>query len=115
MRANACGSGDGTPRRTATDAMAQGGKHTSGHPRNRGVVMGGRPIADNLASIATLASRGGHLGEESTDRWAPSVSDGGVIMGWQASSHAEMGRGHCWADCRENGPQRYFEFESFFN
>jgi hypothetical protein len=32
------------------------------------------------------------LGEDGADRWAPSISDGGAIMGWQAGSPAEMGR-----------------------
>jgi hypothetical protein len=52
-RADECGNDDGTPRRTAADAMAQGGRRTRGHPHNRGVVMGGRPIAGNLAGVAT--------------------------------------------------------------
>jgi hypothetical protein len=31
------------------------------------------------------------LGEDGPDRWAPSVSDGGMVMGWQIDSRAEMG------------------------
>jgi hypothetical protein len=37
------------------------------------------------------------LGEERTDTRAPSVSDGGTVTGWQASSRAEMGRDQCRA------------------
>jgi hypothetical protein len=57
--------------------------------------MGGRPVIGSLAGVATRASRGGGIwGEERVDRWAPSVSDGRTVMaGWQAGSHAEMGRG----------------------
>jgi hypothetical protein len=32
------------------------------------------------------------LGEERADRWAPSVSDGGAVMGWQAG-HAQRWAG----------------------
>jgi hypothetical protein len=56
------------------------------------------------------------LGEERADRQAPSVSDDGVVMGWQAGSHVEMGQG--W---RRAGPavekmahDVFFHFKSFF-
>jgi hypothetical protein len=31
------------------------------------------------------------LGEEGANRWAPSVSDGGVVTGWHAGSRVETG------------------------
>jgi hypothetical protein len=58
----AVASGNGTPRCTAADPMAQGGRCTRGHPQDGGVVMGGRPVAGNLAGVATRASRGGGFG-----------------------------------------------------
>jgi hypothetical protein len=45
----AADSGDGTPRRTTTDAMAQGGRCTCGHPRDEGLVMGGRHSDGNAS------------------------------------------------------------------
>jgi hypothetical protein len=38
------------------------------------------------------AEQGG-LGEDGPDRWAPSVSNGGTVTGWQAG--VKMGRGRC--------------------
>jgi hypothetical protein len=40
------------------------------------------------------AEQGG-LGEDGPDMWVSSVSDGGAVMGWQAGSRVEMGRGRC--------------------
>jgi hypothetical protein len=37
------------------------------------------------------------LGQEGADRRAPSVSDGGTVIGWQAGSHAKMGQSQCRA------------------
>jgi hypothetical protein len=59
---SAAANGDGTPWCTAADVTAQGGKRTCGHPRDRGVVMGGRPVTDNLVGVATRVSRGGGFG-----------------------------------------------------
>jgi hypothetical protein len=60
----------------------------------RGVVMSGRPVAGNLGGVATWVSRGGKIWEkERANRRAPSISDSGMVMGWQASSCAEMGQG----------------------
>jgi hypothetical protein len=44
-------------------------------------------------SVRTRRRGPGGLGEDGPDRWAPSVSDGSTVMGWQAGSHTEMGRG----------------------
>jgi hypothetical protein len=74
-------SGDGMPRCTVADVMAQGGRWTHGHPHDKGVVMGGRPVVGSLADVATRVSRGGGIwAEERVDRWAPSVIDGGTVM-----------------------------------
>jgi hypothetical protein len=85
------------PRCTAADATAQGGKHTHGHPHDEGVVMGGRCSGGNCGGIVSELAAGEDLEEDGPDRWAPSVSDGGSVTGWQASSRAEMGRGRCRA------------------
>jgi hypothetical protein len=53
------GSDDGTPQCTIADATAQGSRCTRGHPCDRGVVTGGRPVTGNLAGVGTRASRAG--------------------------------------------------------
>jgi hypothetical protein len=53
-------------------------------------------VAGSKTGIWPVRIRGrgaGGIRGSSTDRWAPFVSDGGTVMGWQAGSHAEMGRG----------------------
>jgi hypothetical protein len=57
--------------------------------RNRrvdGSVMGNSPVTTR--GIAA----GVDLGEDGSCRRAPSISDGGVVTGWQTDSCAEMGR-----------------------
>jgi hypothetical protein len=48
----------------------------------------------NCGGNASERVAGEDLGEDDPDRWAPSVSDGGAVTGWQAGSRAEMDRGH---------------------
>jgi hypothetical protein len=91
------GSDDGMPRCTVADAMAQGGKCTHGHPRDEGVVTGGWCSGGNCGGIVSERATVEDLEEDDPDRWAPSVSDSGSVMGWQAGSRAEMGRGQCRA------------------
>jgi hypothetical protein len=88
-------SGDGKPRHTIADAMAQSGRCTRRHPRDEGVVMGGWRSGGNCGGNASERAAGEDLGEDGPDTWAPSVRDGGTITGWQASSRVEMGRGRC--------------------
>jgi hypothetical protein len=56
----------------------------------RGVVMGGRPVAGNLAGEDTQVRNRGNLEEEGADS---------AVTSWQAGSRAEMGRGQ-----RRSGP-----------
>jgi hypothetical protein len=59
--------------------------------------MGGRFNDGKLVGEDTRAWSRGDLGEDDSDRWAPSASDGCTITGWQAGSRADMGRGRCKA------------------
>jgi hypothetical protein len=72
--------------------MAQAGRHTRGHPRNEGVVTSGWCSGGNCGGIASECAAGEDLGEDDPNRWVPSVSDGGMVTGWQ---RVEMGRGQC--------------------
>jgi hypothetical protein len=60
--------------------------------------------------------RRGDLGEERTDRHAPSISNDGAVMDWQAGSHAKMGRGQCRAGstAEKTAHNDFFHFKSFF-
>jgi hypothetical protein len=71
--------------------MAQGGRRTREHPRDEGVVTGGRRSGGNASEHVTDED----LGEDGPDRWALSVSDGDVVTGWQAGSRMEIGRKCC--------------------
>jgi hypothetical protein len=53
---------------------------------------GGRLDDGNLAGEDTQALSMGELGEDSPDRWAPSVSDSGTVMGGR-SAHARRWAG----------------------
>jgi hypothetical protein len=53
-------------------------------------------VASSKTGIWPVRIRGrgaGGIRGSGIDRWAPFVSDGGTVMGWQAGSRAEMGRG----------------------
>jgi hypothetical protein len=76
---SAVGSGDVTSQRTIADTTTQGGRRTRGHPRDKGVVTGGRCNGGNCGGNASERAAGENLGEDDPDRWAPSVSDGDVI------------------------------------
>jgi hypothetical protein len=105
------GSSDGTPQSTTADTMAEGGRCKRGHPRDEGVVTGGRRSGGNCDGNASERAAGEDLGEDDPDRWVPSVSDGGVVMGWQAGSHEEMGRvGAELGRPRRKRPMMVFQF-----
>jgi hypothetical protein len=61
------------PRHTAADTTALGGRHTRGHPRDEGVVTGGRHCGGNCGGNASERTAGEDLGEDGHDRW-PRVS-----------------------------------------
>jgi hypothetical protein len=101
------GNDDGTPQRITANVTTQGGRHTRGHPRDKGVVTGGRRSDGNYGGNASERAAGEDFGEDGPDRWAPSVSDGGVGTGWQAGRlmHRDgPGSMQSWASCKENGP-----------
>jgi hypothetical protein len=107
------GSSDGTPHRTAADATTQGGRHTQGHPRDEGMVAGGRRSGGNASERAARED----LGEDGPDRWAPSVGNGVFVTDWQAGSRAKMGRGQCRAGpaAEKMDHTDFFHFKSFSN
>jgi hypothetical protein len=74
------------------------GHHGPPQPMRRRVVTGRRCSGGNCGGNASERAAGEDLGEDGPDRWAPSVSDGDAVMGWQAGSCAEMGWG-----CRRAG------------
>jgi hypothetical protein len=59
----------------------------------------------------------GIWGEEGADRWAPSVSDGDVVTGWQASlTRGDLpGSAPNWAGCGESVSRRFSNLNPFFN
>jgi hypothetical protein len=83
----------------------------------RMVVTGGRPVAGNLASEDTRGRSRGNLVEEGANRQAPSASDDGVVMGWQAGLERGDGLGSTlsWAGRGESGPQRFSNLNPFSN
>jgi hypothetical protein len=78
---SAAGSNDVTSQRTTAVAMTQGGRRTRGHPRDVGLVTGGRRNGGNRRGNANERTTGEDLGEDGPDGWAPFVSDGGVVTG----------------------------------
>jgi hypothetical protein len=92
----AVGSGDGTPRRTATDATAHDGRWTLRWCKHS---TGGRLDDGNFADEDTQHGAGEDLGKDEADRRAPSVNNGDTVMagmlahmrGW-AGVGAELGR-----------------------
>jgi hypothetical protein len=62
--------------------MAQGGRRTRGHPRDKGVVTGGWRSGANCSGNGSECATGEDLGEDDPDRRVPSVSDGGAVTGW---------------------------------
>jgi hypothetical protein len=84
-------------RADTADATTQGGRRIRRHPRDEGVVTGGWRSGGNCDGNASERAPGEDLEEDGPDRWAPSISDSGAVMGWQGSSRAEMGRGRCKA------------------
>jgi hypothetical protein len=61
--------------------MTKGGRPTCGHPRDVGVVTGGRRSGWNHEGNASERVAGEDLGEDDPDMWALSTSDGGAITG----------------------------------
>jgi hypothetical protein len=97
--------------------MAQGGRRTRGHPRDEGVVTGGWRSGGNCGGNASEHAAGEDLGEDGPNRWDPSISNGGSVMGWQADSHVEMGQGGCSARpaVEKMADTDFFHFKSFSN
>jgi hypothetical protein len=61
-------------------------------------------------------SRGGGLGEDGPDRWAPSASDCGARNGRRAGSRAKVGSVRCRAGpTAEKTAHNDFYFKSFSN
>jgi hypothetical protein len=58
----------------------------------------------------------GNLGGERAYKQAPSISDGGAVMGWQTSLRAEMGRGRRRAGpaAEKTAHDDFFHFKSIF-
>jgi hypothetical protein len=103
------------PRRTTADTMAQGGRHTRGHPRDEGVLTGGRRSGGNCGGNASKRAAGEYLGEDGPDRWAPSISDGDAVRGWLrtwewAGVGAKLGRPQ-----RKRPTMIFFHFKLFSN
>jgi hypothetical protein len=104
-------------RADAADATAQVGRRICRHPHDEGVVTGGWRSGRNCDGNASERAAGEDLEEGGPDRWAPSISDGGAVMGWQGSSRAEMGRRRCRAGpaAKETGHADFFHFKTFSN
>jgi hypothetical protein len=79
--------------------------------------MGGWRSGGNCGGNACERVVEEDLREDDPNRWAPSISDGSAIMGWQAGSRVEMGRGQCRARpaAERMAHTDFFHFKSFSN